>query len=1245
MKRFLLGLLLFLLMGAVSVHASAVNMDLSSAQLSGEAIYANGKITVSGITGEKVVAFGHSTLLLKKDVSTVWAWGYNSYGQLGNGTGSGGPTPVQVLGPGGLGYLTGVVALSAGELHSMALKSDGTVWAWGQNANGKLGDGTTSKRLTPVQVLGPGGLGYLTGVVALSAGELHSMALKSNGMVWTWGDNPNGQLGNGTETSSSTPVQVLGPGGSGYLTDVVAISGGHHHSVALKSDGTIWAWGGNSYGQLGNGIATNSSTPVQVLGPGGSGYLTGVVAISAGYNHSLALKNDGTIWAWGQNANGQLGNGTATNRSTPVQVLDPGGSGYLTDVLAISSGNYHSIALKSDGTIWVWGWNPYGQLGDGTETSSSTPVQVLGPGGSGYLTDVVAISGGHHHSVALKSDGTIWAWGYNVYGQLGDGTYTNRSTPVSPPPGKGYAVLSHAAPNVVGVSVSEANSTVNYLASVDGSVWRKWNGSSWQAVTLDSDAAGMNKSTLESLGYSAWDSLLGSSGTIYLAVVMRSDSPDAPELSAVELRSAEITGFSFQGDASKPFGETGSWSISATADYGALAYLITLPDGSEVAQSSCSYQFTSPGSFSVTGKAYIQELPRVYREETIHVSVAWPSPEILGIQCPSTLYQHQPGQCAVSASTPYGTLVYDFISAGAAVLKDGATATVKYPTTGEKSLEAKVSLREAPGVYASDSVSITVSPIEVNASLSCPGTVIKGAPFTCIAAAQSSWGTLAYEWSVNGGEVVSVDGASAQLNFTKGAAREVSVAAYVEEASGARAVAKASVNVLDFEAGVGLISGSTSLYKGQTETYSIGVTCPEGFEYQIVWSVDGTEVGTGNEVSVTFPEAGPSKVRATVSVADGGDLGSVISRDRLIYVSEIKKPFVSVSVPRLAEVGVPMTLSAKLSARYGEPVGYWTLPDGSRVEGTELLYTPDQPTDGLRFSYTAYVDGYPDTEVTVQSNLVKVDTYELPDFKIRTYVRVLEGYAPYSMVFGVTGDMRKVINYGVNLTHRWDFGDGTVVEGEKPKIISHVYSEPGTYTVTLSASDDRGNSANDSLTLTVLEVPEITVDSPKIYSSNRYNRAPLRISARPVVKGGHPKLDRISSYQWTINGEPLTTSRFFSVVLAEPGDYTLGLTVTAASGKTATGERLITVNPNQLPQCTISYIDYPKYKYTKISASCSDPDGRVLEYAWDLGDGTASKGSRVFARYQESGTYQVTLTVRDDAGAEAVFTESITVQR
>ena len=278
-----------------------------------------------------------------------------------------------------------VPAVSAGVFHSLALKSDGTVWAWGYGRNGRLGNNSIATTAIPVQVVGPGGTGLLTGVTGIAAGDTHSLALKSDGTVWAWGHGGVGQLGNNSAADSSIPVEVVGPGGTGLLTGVIGISAGSGFSLALKSDGTVWGWGDNEFVQFGMGNNSSYAIPVQVVGPGGTGVMTGVTEIAAGAEHSLALKSDGTVWAWGYGFNGRLGNNSIATTAIPVQVVGHGGIGVLTGVTGIAAGQGHSLALRTDGTVWAWGHGGNGGLGNNSTINSSVPVQVVGPGGVGFL--------------------------------------------------------------------------------------------------------------------------------------------------------------------------------------------------------------------------------------------------------------------------------------------------------------------------------------------------------------------------------------------------------------------------------------------------------------------------------------------------------------------------------------------------------------------------------------------------------------------------------------------------------------------------------------------------------------------------------------------------------------------------------------------------------------------------------------------------------------------------------------------
>jgi hypothetical protein len=299
----------------------------------------------------------------------VYTWGRNNDGQIGDGTLTARPTPTLVAG------ISDVIDVATGHYHTLAIRSDGTLWGWGYNALGQLCDGTTTNRRVPVRV------GGLTDVVATAGGRSMTYALRSDATLWACGDNANGQLGDGTRTRRLSPVRV------GSLTNVVAFAGGRDHGLAVRADGTVWAWGDNAYGQLGDGTTTDRTSPVQVAG------ITNAVDVVAGAHHSVVLRSDGSVWAWGRNNLAQLGDGTTTQRRTPVSV-----SG-LTGVAAIGAGRDHSLVVMDDGTVRAWGRNDFGQLGDGTTIDRRSPVPVPG------LTGAEAVHGGQNYSVALVGPG------------------------------------------------------------------------------------------------------------------------------------------------------------------------------------------------------------------------------------------------------------------------------------------------------------------------------------------------------------------------------------------------------------------------------------------------------------------------------------------------------------------------------------------------------------------------------------------------------------------------------------------------------------------------------------------------------------------------------------------------------------------------------------------------------------------------------------------------------------------------
>jgi alpha-tubulin suppressor-like RCC1 family protein len=343
----------------------------------------------------------------------VATWGSNAYGQLGDGSTTDHRTPELVP------SLHGVVQLEGGREHVLAMKANGDVLAWGWNAYGQIGNRSTASTVeSPVRAL--------ANAVDIGAGHYSSFAVKANGTVWGWGQNTTGQIGTGTSaTNVRTPTLIEGLEG----VTIVDVAGGRNHAIALDAAGRVWAWGSNAYGQLGDGTFRPSSTPVRVSNIGD------VVSIFAGRDHNLAVRDDGSVWAWGANVYGECGDGTGTNRNVPVRVLRANGTP-LANIVQVGAGANHSLALRADGSMWAWGRNHFGQLGDGTFSTRRQAVRVTG------LSGVSHIAGGRQNSIAVTRTGVVFVWGENVYGQLGDGTVstTGRTVPGKVP---GLSNVSH----------------------------------------------------------------------------------------------------------------------------------------------------------------------------------------------------------------------------------------------------------------------------------------------------------------------------------------------------------------------------------------------------------------------------------------------------------------------------------------------------------------------------------------------------------------------------------------------------------------------------------------------------------------------------------------------------------------------------------------------------------------------------------------------------------------------------------
>jgi len=417
---------------------------------------------MGGVSADVVSIWGgaRGTVILKSD-GTVWTWGSDAFGKLGINTTTGRSlVPVEVRGAGNIDYLHSVTAIMGGETHNMAVKSDGTLWSWGYNFVGELGDGTTNDAAIPIQV-GVNSVPPLIGVTKLGGRTYFSLAVKSDGTIWGWGMNSSGQMGNGTMGANVlTPVMVSNSQPGQAVNNPLQVSCGYTYGVALLTNGTVWTWGTGGHGELGAGTNTQSLLPIQVPG------LSNITAVSSGWKHTLALRSDGTVWAWGLNSHGELGDGTAINRSNVVQVLNVSNivmvsGGDYNSIALRSDGTVWKWGLNDVGELGL-GTNDNVGGGPGVDLLSHPfPMQVtLDKFGNGF-SNVVKVSNRDYHNMALKADGSLWMWGANDQGQCGDGT-TNDVYRPSPVIGLGARVAlplsmrSSVQPGAVDLSWSSA---------------------------------------------------------------------------------------------------------------------------------------------------------------------------------------------------------------------------------------------------------------------------------------------------------------------------------------------------------------------------------------------------------------------------------------------------------------------------------------------------------------------------------------------------------------------------------------------------------------------------------------------------------------------------------------------------------------------------------------------------------------------------------------------------------------------
>lgn len=700
----------------------------------------------------------------------------------------------------------------------------------------------------------------------------------------------------------------------------------------------------------------------------------------------------------------------------------------------------------------------------------------------------------------------------------------------------------------------------------------------------------------------------------------------------------------------------GNCTVTATAAVGTLGYTWSGSVGSTVTPTGsgtgATISYAVAGTKVASVRTYLIEDPTLYVDSIASVEVSsYPAPVISAFTCDTTLTKNAVGSCTLTATAAVGTLGYTWSgSSGSTITLTETGATISFSTAGTRSISVRTFLNEDTEVYTDSSASIIVTtyPTPVVSSFTCSPTLWKSEVGVCTIAATSEPGTtISYTWSGSSGVSITQTGTGAIISFSSAGSRLVTVKTYLNEDPEVFTSNSASVTVSNWDRPLLSITGINSMYIGETAVYT-GTASSKSGPVDITWEVEGATT-SGSTLSYTGDVVNTITISATARIrGTDTDPDAASTTTKLLMVKDVTPPVVYLTVPSKADTGIPVEIKVTVNASISLPdsiksslTGRWVLPDGSydTTSGSPLNYT-FMEGGNITIGYEAWYGTHPD-KITSRSGITKVTVYSFPNWIVS-----LRGksalIAPYDAVFRVGPETKYSTKYLV--PYVWDFGDGTTLTTTKT-YLAHTYAAVGEYVATVTIADGYGNSQAVTTNLSVL-TPEPFSFTSKVMKGNKFSRVPLIVYVRPSISGGHPK-DRVSEYDWYVDGVYLkTASRMVSFTIDTPGDHTVSVAYTSKYGITGSGEFVVTAIENTPPTCSISHKDNTAKKATTFSPACTDPDGRILSYSWDFGDGTpivtTSKG---IAGYQTSGTYTVSLTATDDSGAAVTVTKDVTITR
>lgn len=1159
---------------------------------------------------------------------------------------------------------------------TFGLREDGTVW----KVDTTIGTTTQVQNLDNVVDISVLEHGSSTGL---------GTAVKSDGTLWVWG----------LDAAYPLPPTIFSPdwgtdciGSANAMkacqvpiisNAVKAISQSWYAQSAVEvlfQDGTIKGWGAQNLLGIGSTATdvTYSLTPIQTS----SGVPAGGIFTDLRYSYnasSIAVTSSGKLYIW------DLGKYAVMPRVAPDKPLNIT-KVFTEAVLGLSS--YYLNAIDNRPYSYkIDNW--YGNSMSPLSTTPSSPgnyfvnVPPIVPSGTFTTTAIpitqnyaiksisVGATGNIKYFVKLNSDsyykrwtGTVWT---NTEEKIENGmtkeelesipvsawrSLTTNKTSITL---KAFLQKTDPAPTISSITITQA--IAFDVTNVSCPQTLRMGQTGQCSVTVDSPN--------QNITYQ-WGSAEGSTGAVFAnpdhqitdvyftevgtQVVKITASDPALNLSKTVYVVVDVTPLAMTLDANCPENADKltltNCTAQAVSEWGTIAYKWTVENNGYIQGSDdgadVSLVFTELGKMAVTVKAYLVEAPLVTLTKTKNIYVNPKPPTISNAACDESIILGQDVSCSISVGGTDSTakILWNVLDDGAEISDNhSATPTIIFKTPGEKTIKAIAYVDGYSNIKTEKTFTVTVQDNPITANIICPENALTRREFICTFDATATWGNVLTEISVNKGQANQEDN-MIKITPTAPGTLNVQLTVSVEDIPWLKKVATATVNITEVKVFTPVITGPKSSYIGLQNTYTVDAPCIASNSCLIKWKISDTEY-TGTSLNISFPVEGKYILEVSTIANDS----PLITVSYAVYISALPKPSLYIDGPGALFVGNAETYKIVIPAKYNglAVTGEWILPDGTRVADPEI--TIDPTAEGyITIMYETWIDGYKDITLNTMKKRIHVTQYIFPEPKIK--IRSIEGKAPYNATFLISDTYKRTPGAKYNINYTWKFSDTAEPLVTDNTIIHHVFTKAGSYTVTMTATDNKGNTSKDTITITA-GVPPVEIQL-KISSSNKYMRVPLAAYVRAAIKRGST-LDRLESYEWKLDDEPIIDAKpeYARVAFTEPGIHTISYTAKMISGAINTETAEIEVQPNQLPTCDIAYTDDPKSRYVYLKAICSDPDGRISSYKWDFDDGRGVRAGTVSASFiaKTSKIYNITLIAADDTGDTVTVQKEINIVR